>query len=173
MERISALMDGELDIEDQDAELRRIKGNEDLMQNWETYHLIGDVLRQERVLGTGFSDRLRATLEKEPTVLAPRPVASARKTRLYALSAAASVAGVAAVGWLAFMNHPGSLDGGVGAIASKTPSAAFAPAVAVTDADASVDEYIRVHHAYSPSAAIPGIAPYVRNVKVNERDMAR
>lgn len=171
MERISALMDGELDLEDQDAELKRIKGNEDLMQNWETYHLIGDVLRQESVLRAGFGDRFRAALEKEPTVLAPRPVAAARKTRLYALSAAASVAGVAAVGWLAFMNHPGSFDSGVAALASKTPSAAVAPAVAV--ADASVDEYIRVHHAYSPSAAIPGIAPYVRNVNVNERDMAR
>jgi sigma-E factor negative regulatory protein RseA len=171
MERISALMDGELDIEDQDAELRRIKGNDDLMLNWETYHLIGDVLRQERVLGAGFNDRFRAALAKEPTVLAPRPLASARKARLYALSAAASVAGVAAVGWLAFMNHPGSLDSGVGAVASKTPSAAIAPVVA--GADASVDEYIRVHHAYSPSAAIPGIAPYMRSVNVNERDMAR
>lgn len=156
MERISALMDGELEIEDQDAELRRIKGNEDLMLNWETYHLIGDVLRQERVLGAGFSDRFRAALAKEPTVLAPRPVASARKSRLYGLSAAASVAGVAVVGWLAF----GSLEGTV-------------PPPTAPVADASVDEYIRVHHVYSPSAAIPGIAHYVRNVNAGDRDMPR
>jgi sigma-E factor negative regulatory protein RseA len=173
MERISALMDGELDGEDVLAELKRIKGDDDLMRSWETYHLIGDVLRTEKVLGAPFGDRFRAALAQEPTVLAPRPMAAARKVRLYALSAAASVAGVAVVGWLAFMNHPASLDGGIGPVAlqSATPAAAVVPAA--TLADASVDEYLLAHRAYSPSAAIPVVAPYMRSVNVRERDMAR
>ena len=168
MERISALMDGELGGEDLAAELKRIKGDEDLMRSWETYHLIGDVLREEKVLGTPFGDRFRVALESEPTVLAPRPVVSPRKVRLYALSAAASVAGVAAVAWLAFMNHPASLGGGVGPIAVNQPSA---PQVA--EVDASVNEYLLAHHAYSPATAIHGVAPYVRNANVRERDMTR
>ncbi len=160
MERISALMDGELGGEDLVTELKRIKGDEDLMRSWETYHLIGDVLREEPVLGTPFGDRFRAALESEPTVLAPRPVISSRKVRLYALSAAASVAGVAAVAWFAFMNTPDSLVDGVGPMARP---------------DASVHEYLLAHHAYSPATAIHGVAPYVGYVNMNvpEHDMPR
>lgn len=174
MERISALMDGELGGEELAAELKRIKADEDLMRSWETYHLIGDVLREEKVLGAPFGDRFRAALVNEPTVLAPRPVVSPRKVRLYALSAAASLAGVAAVAWLAFMNQPGgSGDGGGRMAVNSTPNQAT-PAAA--EADASVHEYLLAHHAYSPATAIHGVAPYVGNVNlinVRERDMTR
>jgi sigma-E factor negative regulatory protein RseA len=171
MERISALMDGELESGEIPGELKRVEGDDELMRNWETYHLIGDALRQDGVRGAGFADRFRATLAEEPTVLAPRPLAKPRNVRLYALSAAATVAGVAAVGWLAFINQPAAIDGGAGRLALNAQPAATAPAV--LEADASMDEYLRAHHAYSPSAAIPGVAPYLRNVNVLERDMAR
>lgn len=175
MERISALMDGELETTDLLSEMQRIKGEDGLMRSWETYHLIGDVLRAERPLSAGFADRVSAALASEPTVLAPRPIAASRKVRLYALSAAASIAGVATVAWLAFMNHPATLDD-VARTASTSTERVVAPSTVAElspDGDPSVDEYLRVHQAYSPSATIPGIAPYVRSVSVRERDMAR
>lgn len=167
MERISALMDGELGGEDLVTELKRIKGDEDLMRSWETYHLIGDVLRKETALGAPFGDRFRTALEREPTVLAPRPVVSPRKVRLYALSAAASVAGVAAVAWLAFMNTADSLDGRVDQVARTSPATPIA--------DATVKEYLLAHHAYSPATSIHGVASYVgvQTVGERERDMTR
>jgi sigma-E factor negative regulatory protein RseA len=68
------------------------------------------------------------------------------------------------------MNTPASLDGSVGQLAGSAPSL---PQVA--EADASVNEYLLAHHAYSPATAIHGVAPYVRNASANvrERDMTR
>ncbi len=163
MERISALMDGELEAGDALVELGRIKSDENLLQEWETYHLIGDVLRKDGVVAARFCDRFRETLGKEPTILAPRPsVVAPRKVRLYALSAAASLAGVAAVAWLAFMNQPAPLHD----IPEQTAQGPGQGTVIVdTDPTPSVDEYLLAqHHAIAPVAAFPGVAPYLQNV---------
>jgi len=159
MERISALMDGELEAGDILVEFGRIKSDEGLLQKWETYHLIGDVLRKEGIVAAGFhgfGDRFRETLAKEPTILAPRLVTVPPKARLYALSAAASVAGVAAVAWLAFMNQPTSQGtGGDSVVVAPKP-------------DASVKEYLFAHHVVAPIAAVPSLAQYVHNVNLRD-----
>lgn len=157
MERISALMDGELDDGEAVQELKRCGGDATLVEGWATYHLIGDVLRKETALGSGFNERLRAALAAEPTVLAPRPRAFQRRARLFALSAAASVAGVLAVGWLAYFNQPGNPDTGTGPVA---------------EADASMNEYLVAHHEYADSASMPSVTPYVRYVNEIRREGA-
>ena len=72
MERLSALMDGELSEHAIDGELDRIKNNEEWEAAWATYHLIGDALRGQvdPVLGVG--DRVHSMRATEPTLLAPR-----------------------------------------------------------------------------------------------------
>ena len=45
-DKISALMDGELDSIDVAGTISQIKESEELRNEWSTYHLIGDVLRQ-------------------------------------------------------------------------------------------------------------------------------
>ena len=96
-ERISELMDGELD--DLQAELLLRRMDEDAARaSWATWHLIGDTLRGDT--GCDVAGRVAARLAAEPTVLAPRPLAGVR-TRSLGLSIAASVAAVTVVGYLA------------------------------------------------------------------------
>ena len=45
-EKISALIDGELDSIEVADTISQIKESEELRNEWSTYHLIGDILRQ-------------------------------------------------------------------------------------------------------------------------------
>lgn len=169
MERLSALMDGELDGQEAIRELKRCGGDATLFEGWATYHLIGDVLRQEAPLRSGFGARVREALAAEPTVLAPGPATIQRKTRLFALSAAASVAGVLAVGWLA-LSYVDSPTGG-----SRSKGMAIAPSIsvapAVAEIDPSMNEYLVAHHE-STTASMPSVTPYVRYVSGTPKEGA-
>src|SRR5688572_12214444 len=101
MERISSLMDGELDAHQAGQELTRLKNDPEAKASWGAYHLIGDTMRGDAGLSPQFSARLAARLAAEPTVLAPRR-SPARRAVAYAWSAAASFSAVALVGWIAF-----------------------------------------------------------------------
>lgn len=174
MERISALMDGELDGEEAVRELKRCGGDATLIEGWATYHLIGDVLRAEAPLRSGFDGRLRDALAAEPTVLAPRPSTVRRKARLFALSAAASAAGVLVVAWLAMWNvNQPAVNGGSGPsdVAMSAPQPRALQQFA--ENDASMDEYLRVHHE-STSASTASVMPYIRNASATrEGSMSR
>lgn len=164
MERISALMDGELQDGDALVEIKRLGTSEEGSNAWVMYHLIGDSLRGERPARAGVPVSLRDRLAAEPTVLAPRRTSITRKTRMYALSAAASVAGVAVVGWLAFMNQPAMQDGGG---LSMARSGAVQSAAMPLD-EALVREYLLAHQQHSPSSSVQGVATYIRTVGLRE-----
>ena len=68
-ERVSACVDGQ---PEDDAWLDDLLKTPAARQRWETYHLVGDALRQTPPLSANFSHRVMARLEHEPTVLAPR-----------------------------------------------------------------------------------------------------
>src|SRR5688572_21157127 len=107
MEKISALMDGELDARLGDQQFAHLKNDSGARACWDTYHLIGDALRGERVVSgnpSGRLERFSALLAQEPTVLAPhrRP---AKPITAYAWPVAASLSAVALVGWMA-VNNP-------------------------------------------------------------------
>src|SRR5881396_1751777 len=69
-EKLSALIDGELQSDSLHAHLGRLRADPDLRGAWDTYHLIGDALRGQ--ISPGIADRVVARLREEPTVLAPR-----------------------------------------------------------------------------------------------------
>ena len=151
-EDISRLMDGELDEVQVDlayAQLKRPEG----MTTWVCYHVIGDQLRGTSAAAAGFSRRFSDRLAAEPTVLAPRPTGNRPLT--YAWAAAAGVAAVALVGWVAF--NTWQLEPTAIARASEGGSIR-APRLAqqVVPAD-----YIVVHHEYSPTTQIQGVGPYL------------
>ncbi|MHB8167354.1 MAG: sigma-E factor negative regulatory protein, partial [Sulfuricella sp.] len=107
--RISALADGELDHEEANAILVSAREQPELRQKWNMYHLIGDSLRQTSPLSPDFNARFAGELAKEPTVLAPRRLLPPRRP-LIALSAAASIAAVSLVAWVALQfNHESGL----------------------------------------------------------------
>ncbi|MGA8052760.1 MAG: sigma-E factor negative regulatory protein [Burkholderiales bacterium] len=180
-ETVSALFDGELDAVEMDRVCARLKDEPDLRDAWDSYALIGDALRgtTRGALPRTFSERLAA----EPTVLAPRaspaPVTPRRAAR-YALSAAAGLAAVSFVSWMALSNLQGPggplvADKGQpqpAMVAQPQPSAGTnAPTFAATAAEPSAipvargaAEYILAHQRFSPAFALQGVAPFVRTV---------
>jgi sigma-E factor negative regulatory protein RseA len=164
-ERISQLMDGELDERETDAALRALRGDAEAVAAWRTYHVISDAMRDTPLLSAGFAARLSARLAAEATILAP----ARRQPRLRAaLAAAASLAAVALVGWLAFAPQP--QPGNQVAAAPKAPAAATvashtAPVLAVTTTlPKAANDYLLAHQGFSPRVYLQGMAPYVRTV---------
>jgi sigma-E factor negative regulatory protein RseA len=160
MDKISALMDGELDAPQADLQLARLKQDAEARASWDSYHLIGAAMRGEPMMTPNLARRLSDRLAQEPTVLAPRPIAGRATT--YALSAAASIAAVAVVGWVAFHNPIAPQP----EVAAAIPAAEPAPAaqLASVPRDGTMNEYLMAHQGFSPSTAIQGLAPYVRTV---------
>ncbi|HKI64517.1 MAG TPA: sigma-E factor negative regulatory protein [Burkholderiales bacterium] len=168
--KISMLMDGELDDRELDAALAALARNDEACRAWRTYHLVRDALCGASVLGADFTAKVAARLAVEPTVLAPRSMAhSPARVRLMALSAAASVAAVALVGWLAFAPRPGSDAGSVATPIAQAPqvpaaTAAKAQTPVRVPLPSSTDDYLLAHQGYSPRLTLQGVAPYIRTV---------
>jgi sigma-E factor negative regulatory protein RseA len=165
MNKISEWMDCELTAHETRQQVDRLKEDAELRRGWDTFHLIGDVMRGERALSPNFEHRLATRLAGEPTVLAPRPPAVRRYTT-YALSAAASLSAVALVGWLAFVNNPLAppTQTAQPQTAPVPDSAPAEPQLASVPSDGTMNEYLIAHQEFSPSTEIQGLAPYIRGV---------
>ena len=180
MESISQLMDGELDAHAAQQALSRLKQQEDMRENWAAFHVIGDTLRGEAPLSLGFGRKFAERLAGEPTVLAPARRATGRLTA-YALSAAASLAAVAFVGWLAVDTRTVILPAGemagrpVPPTVAAAPEAAPAPKLQLTSEpyDATLNGYLMAHTGFSPSTVIQGVVPYIRAVAASHSDSTR
>jgi sigma-E factor negative regulatory protein RseA len=181
MEKISVLMDGELDEHESRAQIKRLKDDPEFTRGWHTYHLIGDAMRGERPLSSGFNERLAARMAAEPTVLAPnsRPK---RHAATYALSAAASISAVALVGWVAFVNYPQAPVPPIAQVPVVAPSAVAAvpppaaspqPQLASVSSEGKMNEYLMAHQEFSPSTTIQGLAPYIRSVSTTQSAQGR
>lgn len=155
-EKLSAMMDDALPDGERESCVRRLTDDDELRAAWDVYHLIGDALRGHTA--PHVADEVRARLADEPTVLAPRRAARPRLA-WYPLAAAASVAAIALVGWLALPLtdlQPGRETQTVARVAEQVP-AAVPPAQGVAD-------YLLAHQRFSPAIAMSGLAPYVRTV---------
>lgn len=140
---ISAWIDGEADIRPEDLDTpygRRV---------WDTYHMIGDVLRSEE-LAIKPSDflyaRISRAIDEEPPIVAPLTHPVRRYARV-GLSGVAVAAAVAAVAWVAlpYFTTPGN-----GAASTETP-------VLATSEPEGLYDYVAAHR------DITGVGP-VRQV---------
>lgn len=171
--KISLLMDGELDERELGEVLGALGQENEARLAWRTYHLIRDALHGEDVLAPDLAAGVAVRLAREPTVLAPQRTTQPRmRSRWMALSAAASVAAMGLVGWLAFSPRPVPEAGPViAAQMAKAPQAAPMP-VAQTKVEVPIyvplpsaaDDYLLANQAYSPRLTLQGVAPYIRTV---------
>jgi sigma-E factor negative regulatory protein RseA len=169
MDRISALMDGELDEHEASKLFSRLKPQDELRESWDTFHLIGDALRGDCRLSQRFSERMAERLAAEPTVLAPRRRITGKLVNTYVLSAAASLSAVALVVWVAFSINPLSTPPQMVAkarIPAVSPAASTAQVASISNlpSQGNLNEYMLAHQGYSPSTAIQGVLPYIRSV---------
>lgn len=102
--KVSELMDGELVNQDAKKMIEVTMKEKELYSDWETYHLIGDTLRQSTGLSTNLSQRVRQQLIDEPTVLKPENHSTGTSNvKAFAFATAASVFALVS-GWLIMQN---------------------------------------------------------------------
>ncbi len=157
-DQLSALIDGELEIDSADHLIASAKVGGELKQCWAHYHLIGDVMRGEMNTNYSLSSRVMSALEAEPTVLAPNrlqeraDMASVPESRLTVThsgkfwSIAASVAAVMFVGVMVLqLNQTEEL-------------------MPVEIAQSVPTEYLQAHQAAAPN----GAAYYIQTASFTE-----
>ena len=146
LERLSALLDGELDDDAVGPTCAQWRDSSESRASWHAYHLIGDVLRSDDLACDPGSDAaflraFRARLATEPVVLAPQPapaggIAAARAKSVHRTWRAASAVAagfVAVAGIVLVMRGPGSASEGNAGVA-VAQSAPVAPALRVVSA---------------------------------------
>lgn len=177
-DKISALIDDELEGHELERVVTALRDDPEAIETWRMYHLVGDAMRNTGPLSAGFAERFSHRLAQEPIVMAPRRLErKPARARWVALSAAASIAAVALVGWVAFAPAPG----GGGLVADQaTMARTQQQTVALPDSSrkrnaevvkapartlpGSARDYLLAHQAYSPRASVQGIAPNVQTV---------
>lgn len=90
---VSALVDGEMESGNVSHVLEMLKKNDELKYHWETYHLIGDALRQSSHLSLDLSSLVSAKLQNEPVIFSPALAKffKKQKRKVAMLAVAASV----------------------------------------------------------------------------------
>ena len=146
-QQLSALVDGEVDVERCEHIFLAAKSTGEVAQAWRDYHIIRDVMRDEAWMQSDMTSHIMGALENEPTILAPQAVASADKVThirprfsKYSWSIAASVAAAFFVGMFV-LDQPE-----VGAPAQI--------------ADNDTEQYVLAHHNYAPTS----VTYYTQNV---------
>ena len=144
-EKISGLVDGEMDKDQEAKTYHSIKGSSDAKEVWRTYHVIGDVMRAEGRSGIAHK-RFTEALAAEPTVMAPR-MRLAKKPLGYSwMKIAASVAVMGFVGWIGVSDNS-PIDVQV----VKRNFMAEEQQVALEEAyDEAIDEYLAAHQQVNP-----------------------
>ena len=163
LERLSALVDGELDGDAAARACGHWRESGDARSSWHAYHVIGDVLRSDDLASdpardAGFLEAFRARLKDEPVVLAPQPlehrvapavphvahVANGSRSRLWTWMAPSAVAAgfVAVAGVVMLTRSPGVVvdPSGGPSLAQVSPAAQPMTASALMDSTAQSGE---------------------------------
>ena len=140
-EQLSALMDGEVDLEANPHLYTALCKSDEASKCWFTYHLIGDTLRGDLRMQTGLYGRIMHSLESEPAVLAPRRRWREMLQLPYMVPMVASAAAVAFVGWVVWQSQDVTVQPGL-------PQPSMAQNATPPEA---LNNYMLAHHEYAPS----------------------
>jgi sigma-E factor negative regulatory protein RseA len=194
-ERLSALVDGELDGSATEAACRLWRDDAQVRCTWHAYHLIGDVLRSDDLAADADRDErflhsLRARLEIEPVVLAPAPLPARRDLRPAAptgigrrvnswmMPSAVAAALLLVVGTFTVLrsDHSAPIDAPAVALADAVPQGALSsgdqsePTALVMNGklirDARLDRYLAAHKQFSGSSALGLPSAFLRSATV-------
>jgi sigma-E factor negative regulatory protein RseA len=168
-DRISALMDGELDDRSAALTIDALEKDPEALEAWRTYHLISDSLARSRMLSSGFSARVAAALSQEATVLSPGRARRVEPRRWVAV--AAGVAAVSLVGWLGLAPQQSAVVAPVAQVPKAMPATEAKPAMVPLPSGAN--DYLLAHQGFSPRVSLQGMAPYVRTVSEQAQEPRR
>lgn len=176
-QQLSALYDGELENHEIGSVCTALRQGAGGMATWQTYAAISDQLRGEAMGCGNLVDAVMIQVREEPVVLAPgalRRGKTSSATPPAWLALAASLAGVAVVGWLAFAELPGTAM----TIAAVSPAPTFSrielaaktasPALPRGDT-VEMGDYLLAHHAQASAFRLGDGAQHVRTVSMTSR----
>ncbi len=113
-DQVSMMMDSEMSQQEMDRFIRHLKDNPHLKSCWNSYHLIGDSLRQKlpEFINTELHSRITAAIQNEPTYFLPQTAshkksvaAPSRKKEVLGFALAASITAVAVIGVMQVSEH--------------------------------------------------------------------
>ncbi|MEP6739945.1 MAG: sigma-E factor negative regulatory protein [Caldimonas sp.] len=192
-ERLSALVDGELDGSGSAAACAAWRDNAEVRRDWHAWLLIGDVLRSDDLASdagrdAGFLAAVRVRLASEPVVLAPMPTAAShRRPSRWMLGSAAAAGFVLVVGTFAVL-RPGQVPAPAASSLASADAARRAPATssfreaalrqpAGADAavvydgkvirDARLDRYLAAHKQFTGTSALGVPSAFLRSATVD------
>jgi sigma-E factor negative regulatory protein RseA len=187
-ERLSALVDDEISEHEISGEIKKLKNNQENLEIWGRYHLIGDAMRNElgQIHDPGMALSISQRLEDEPVVLAPATLkrrAPLRKRTLTGMAVAASLTAVAVVlapqminpgsseapSQLASSNQlqePNQLSGGNTIYVAEDGTRW--ELLKKPKVESRLNAYLLNHQDLSPSSNIKGIMPYATFVSYDE-----
>lgn len=174
-EKLSAMLDDDVDDVTARALLIRLKHDKAFRDSWDAYCLLGDVIQGYAPPELeGFSERVMARLEKEPTIFVPpgrknkNEAARHHFWRNRLLPIAASVMGVLAVGGVVAML---SDDAPAPVIASVQPvEVPMAVSAAVQPGgDGARHDYLVAHQTLA-GGPMPAVVQYVRTVSDSPKE---
>lgn len=165
-------MDGELIADEAKDVIKQLNMKNELSGDWETYHIIGDSLRQSSRLSIDISKRVSEQLKSEPAILIPIVPAKedeAYKRKNYAFSIAASIVVVLA-GWVGLqtLQEPSPIMVVDNHMENSMPVIPVVNMASPTHlhslTPAEFNDYLFVHGEFSPGTATHGPSIYLHQV---------
>lgn len=173
-EKLSALVDNELDDVNERRVMAALEKDADLRRTWERYHLVHAVLHQELhvFVPPEMAERVAAQIGMEPAnVVSVRRRKITRYAGTFAIAASVAAIAVASVQWL---SQPAPVP--------VAPLAAIQPAPdnfiragatrwdmkqqkeSEPEAESTLNAFLVEHNEFASSSGIGGMMPYVRVV---------
>lgn len=178
-ELISALADGHLQGDAFARGVELAASEPAAREAWQTYHLIGDVLRSGELgvasMQPAFLERLQCRLREEPPPARPAaipgavavpqraPAANDSTFRWKLAAGFASMAAVGAIAWAMAGALPGKTDAGQLAKAAPNGTVLTAGERGVMIRDARLDELLAAHRQLGGATALQMSSGFVRN----------
>ncbi len=171
-------MDGELVKQDASNIINVLREDINLREEWKTYHLIGDALRQSSRLSTDVSSSVNQKLKVEPVILLPNTLSNPRreKFKVFAFSIAASIVAMISAWAIMYNSSYSPKQALIADNSNHNKSLTVAPTLVTTPPAmgsypaAEINDYLFVHREFSPGSHMRGQVTNVNSVtQDNER----
>jgi sigma-E factor negative regulatory protein RseA len=171
-EQLSAMFDDELDQQEHELLIRRLKLEDDLKSSWSRYQLIGDVMRNNiaALSTTDLRAGISQQIEQEPAVSTLKPKASMNTRMMKPVAGMAIAASVAAMAIIGLQN----LGQGESPL-TDVPRLAQAPSTAPLqrvsgtrwdmqqpETEMRLNGYLVNHSEYTSNISLQGMINYAR-----------
>ncbi|MBI5783476.1 MAG: sigma-E factor negative regulatory protein [Gammaproteobacteria bacterium] len=170
-EKLSALVDNELDDLDERRVMAALEKDADLRRTWERYHLVRSALHQEldAFIPRDMAERVAARIGTEPADTGSfRRQKITRYAGTLAIAASVAVIAIASVQWF---SRPASAP--VASLAAVQPAPDNFIRAGTTrwdmkqkepEAESALNAFLVEHNEFASSSGIGGMMPYVRVV---------